>query len=573
MAFPGDHFASDTASVRRRHTPATESDIETPSNGPQRKNKASHTGLETSKLHTRGILFPLPRRLALRKAFVALTVIFTILTVVFSNAVSQIRNPAFWENKDTVRWNQRARPIIPSSIILPTPLGSIRWENKFDRMILTVDGSVDYGEINFGSSRNNATFARKIRKDDLELLHNERLAFLNKTDSHLSRKLLRNDELQYPRTCRPPAWTWDQFPNCNGFHEIAMEVPFGNTHQDLATQYIGSGYFRDTWLLSSSAPRNDAFVLKTLRGLGSNHDYDLYSLRFVMVRTQIVLSMHIYTCSNSLFCHCRAFQKEAIVMEKLSSSPRIVDMYGYCASSIVAEAMPTDITTQLVPGDKDQYDRGRMKQKDLDKLQTTDVYPLNNFTAIEKLSLALTMAESLADLHGFEGGVIVHGDYHPDQHLLSAKGQLKLNDFNNGEFLHWNDVDERYCYYSRQFGGTYKAPEEFSGGYCNQEVDTWSFGNNIYGLLTGLYPMYETYSHSEVRERFLNHELPYVDPRYRSRSYIEGRLVEIMEKCWAYEPEDRASIFDVVIFLQETLRKHEAEQRELLKKHGAHQQV
>jgi hypothetical protein len=46
-----------------------------------------------------------------------------------------------------------------------------------------------------------------------------------------------------------------------------------------------------------------------------------------------------------------------------------------------------------------------------------------------------------------------------------------------------------------------------------------------------------------------------------------------MEKCWAYEPEDRASIFDVVIFLRETLRKHEAEQPELLKKHGAHQQV
>jgi serine/threonine protein kinase len=254
-------------------------------------------------------------------------------------------------------------------------------------------------------------------------------------------------------------------------------------------------------------------------------------------------------------------QKEAIVMEKLTYSPRIVDLYGYCATSIIAEAMPVDVTTLIVPGDKLGYDRGRMHQKDLDQLQLGDVHPLNNFTVPEKLQLALTMAESLADLHGFPGGVMSHGDYHPDQHLQSAQGELKLNDFNNARFLDFSEEKNAYCRYSISYGGTYKSPEEFGNDWCDEGVDTFSFGHNIYGLLTGLYPMYDTFSHTQVRKRILNHELPYVDPRYRTRSYIEGRLVEIMEKCWAYQSSDRVSVFEIVKFLRETKRVYERQNK------------
>lgn len=41
--------------------------------------------------------------------------------------------------------------------------------------------------------------------------------------------------------------------------------------------------------------------------------------------------------------------------------------------------------------------------------------PMNNLTTSEKLDIALVMAESMADIHGFEGGAIAHGDVHPDQ--------------------------------------------------------------------------------------------------------------------------------------------------------------
>ena len=36
----------------------------------------------------------------------------------------------------------------------------------------------------------------------------------------------------------------------------------------------------------------------------------------------------------------------------------------------------------------------------------SELNSLNNYTVEEKLDMALTMAESLADLHGFHGGVM-----------------------------------------------------------------------------------------------------------------------------------------------------------------------
>lgn len=45
-------------------------------------------------------------------------------------------------------------------------------------------------------------------------------------------------------------------------------------------------------------------------------------------------------------------------------------------------------------------------------------------------------------------------------------------------------------------------------------------------------------------------KLPFVDPRYRTRSYLEGKLVEIMEQCLEYKRRNRSNIFEVVEFLR-----------------------
>ena len=90
--------------------------------------------------------------------------------------------------------------------------------------------------------------------------------------------------------------------------------------------------------------------------------------------------------------------RDAVVMERLTASPRIIDIYAHCGMAVQVEALPYEVEEVIVPGS------GYTKQ---DKLHDEeDVKPKNDYTATEKLDIALSMAESLADLHGFKDGVM-----------------------------------------------------------------------------------------------------------------------------------------------------------------------
>jgi serine/threonine protein kinase len=241
--------------------------------------------------------------------------------------------------------------------------------------------------------------------------------------------------------------------------------------------------------------------------------------------------------------------REAIIMERLTASPHIVDVYGHCATSIMAELMVHEVTNQIVWHSKDDSLAGWMNQTELDKLQQDDVRPMNNLTNELKLELAIAMAESIAEIHGFEGGVIIHGDIHPVQYLANDKGQIKLNDFNSGEILEFNPERQEYCKVYRCFGGTYRSPEEFRCMDSNEGMDTYAMANNIYILLTGLWPFYQYDPHNSsfVQDLLIaNEEKPHVDPRYRNRSATEAGLVVAMEKAWEWDLDKRESIFDML---------------------------
>jgi hypothetical protein len=152
------------------------------------------------------------------------------------------------------------------------------------------------------------------------------------------------------------------------------------------------------------------------------------------------------------------------------------------------------ITTSIVPGiDVHDYERGYIKQEELNKLQENDVHPMNNLTIEEKLDMALDMAEeSIAISMVFEGGVIVvHGDIYVDQcfqWLRARNGKIKLNNFNLGQSLDYNPIKQDYCKYNGKFDATLNSPEEHLGSNQCETVDIWGLGHTIYGLvLTGLY--------------------------------------------------------------------------------------
>ena len=82
-------------------------------------------------------------------------------------------------------------------------------------------------------------------------------------------------------------------------------------------------------------------------------------------------------------------------------------------------------------------------------------------------------------------------------------------------------------------------------------MDIFALGLAIFALLTGVVPFPEDESFTSVAERFMDGEIPFIDPRIRERSSIEDQLAEIAEECWAYEPEDRPTALELLESLRE----------------------
>lgn len=302
-------------------------------------------------------------------------------------------------------------------------------------------------------------------------------------------------------------------------HDVFIFLPFVRTHAR------SSGAYRDAFRLHRPDFTRDDVVLKRYT---LNKKYHLSGKDQSRVHT------------------------EAIVMERMTPSRNIVDIYAHCGSSVIVETMAFDLYKKIVPGE------GIVSQKTLDQLG--DVHPLNNLTASEKLQISLSMAESLRDMHEFDGGVIVHSDTHIEQWLVGKDGSVKLNDFNYACALRWNDEEKAYCPARPTRGGTYRSPEEYTGKNDSDESkDTYAYSTCIYNILTGLWQFYDNTSRgvsdSSIRRRIVGGIRPFVDERYKTRSFIEGELVKIMVSCWKHERSDRPPMSAVVSFLREVKAK------------------
>lgn len=251
---------------------------------------------------------------------------------------------------------------------------------------------------------------------------------------------------------------------------------------------------------------------------------------------------------------------DALTMERLTSSDRIVDIYGHCAVTVLTEFLPTELDVTAVPIQRRvRQDRTIKAQK-----RSQETKPLNQLGDVEKLDISLQMAEAIADLHGFKDGVLVHDDIQLPQFLFAKNNKIKLNDFNRGEAMLYNEKKGEYCRYRNgDGGGDWRAPEEYADKPLNEKIDVWSFGNNVYSVLTGLFVYYSALDadmktdYKHIKKIILEGELTPIDPAYRSRSFIEGKLVEIIEKCWTHEPDKRPSIFEIVKELRAVKMEYE----------------
>ena len=220
-----------------------------------------------------------------------------------------------------------------------------------------------------------------------------------------------DDNIQNEKTCRRTSWHRDLLIDCNKLHEFDLQTRFvvDDTH------FVGHGGFREVFLSDE-----ENVVFKWYGYDGHFHLVDFEEMRV-----------------------------DALVSEKLSPfKSKVVDIYGFCGTGVINEAMVHGDLAKLVINTVDPEEKNENNNKEDNGEGPLLVY--NDLTGTQKIQLALEMAEALAVVHGYGGGVMVHDDIKPDNFLLTKGSKtdnygVKLNDFNRAEVMLYNEDDQEYC--------------------------------------------------------------------------------------------------------------------------------
>jgi hypothetical protein len=131
----------------------------------------------------------------------------------------------------------------------------------------------------------------------------------------------------------------------------------------------------------------------------------------------------------------RRRQVQAIVSERFTSSPRVATSYGYCGLDLLLEQPQQQTTTTAT-----------------ERSGTNLSERSRPYSGQEALDLAISIAEAIADLHGFAGGVVVHGQldlslfrFAKGSSLDEHRPDVQLTDASTAEFLDWDSDQQAYC--------------------------------------------------------------------------------------------------------------------------------
>lgn len=308
--------------------------------------------------------------------------------------------------------------------------------------------------------------------------------------------------------CKSISWYHSKYPNCNSIHELS----FINN-----TQVLSYGYYRDVLRYHDRISTKYGSSIKTLR---YEHSYNEESYEMIRI--------------------------DALVMEKLTFSKYIADIYGFCGTSILQELFMDDVEDVFVP---------REPSIDINGNEITK-YTTNKFTPLQKLHIALDLAYPINDLHNYNStAIIVHDDIQMGQYLFSFENELKLNDFNRAEIMFFNKEKQKYCAFSNgKVYGKFRSPEEVRDKPLNEKIDVYSYGNILYNLLTGLSIYYDMNDDEDAQDKIVNGETPYIDSIHKNSTNVDVQaFVHLMERCWSLKPDDRPTMKQVIGYLQNAI--------------------
>jgi len=325
--------------------------------------------------------------------------------------------------------------------------------------------------------------------------------FLLGEEEYLLEYFAFDDDTIRKDNCRKPSWYNLKFPLCNVMHEKNVKGV-----EDNAT-LVTNGFYRDVWTLT-----DEGVMLKTLR---YEHTFNLDNVAMIDI--------------------------DVLIMERLTFSPRISNVYAHCGASVLVERFHGIPIGNL------------FMEEEREGIE----YPTQIPNPGQKLKMALQMAEGIADLHGFLDGVIVHNDIQYPQFLTDNSLNVYLTDFNRADIMFWDEHKSEHCkFFSGSAHGNVRSPEEYANKAVDEKIDVYSFGNVIFSLLSGKEPYDDFSDDLLLSDTIVEGILPKMNGRIKGHSFAESVLFAIMQRCYVYNPENRISIFDVVKLLRKATDLH-----------------
>ena len=299
---------------------------------------------------------------------------------------------------------------------------------------------------------------------------------------------------------------------CNNVHALGM----GNSLEDDSLRFLSNaGSWRDAWRFKAEVARSP-----NAKEVTSN----------VILKT-IKLE---HTLEDRYFEFSRV---DALAMEHLTSNPFVMNVHDFCGVSVVTE--------------RGEDTLGKVVQR---------------LSPRAKVDLAVKVALSIAAAHEMD---LVHNDINADNIFLGAKNNPKLNDFNIAILMMKDNRTNNTCPFVGHFPNEqWKSPEEQIGpdgnaiGELNEKVDIYALGNLLFQLATDNKRPWRDMADSDgakltpgqkarVSHLKMEGQLPKVPDQTLTLNdpYI-NLLLEAMEQCYRFKPEDRPTAREVAEFLE-----------------------
>jgi len=285
------------------------------------------------------------------------------------------------------------------------------------------------------------------------------------------------------------------FPSCNLMHEMRMESQF---------QVLTHGGYNS--------------VFKMVDIDGATHI------------VKILESGKDYTDRN--FDRVR---RDSLIMERASGSDYVVDIYSYCGFSQVVEYGPHGNLDAILDETYDELSQS------------------------QKLQIATQAAKALADVHDLDGTGISsmsHGDFASKQYIF-IDGRFKLNDFNRGRFIRWNNKLHEPCTYTiGSNDGKFRSPEEYNYIPETAAIDVWALGSILVEIISGE-EAWNGYEAEAAQQEIAKGKLPpfhqYIETPHSDP--INQVLLKAIDMCYVYEAKDRPKAGAVLEYLDREAKR------------------